>query len=101
MAIVLLVINLLACSVIWAAAMFFYLRHAAPRGPDQHYSQIALICIAVGAFAAVVSGLTEPLPPWWVISLRVGVAMLAVIPLRRAWREWRSRSSSQSSPLLP
>jgi hypothetical protein len=92
MAIALLVINLLACSVIWAAAMFFYLRHAAPRGASEHYSQIALICIAVGAFAAVVSGLTEPLPAWWVVSLRVGVAMLAALPLRRAWHEWKSRA---------
>jgi hypothetical protein len=92
MAIALLLVNFVACAVIWAAAMFFYLRHERPRGASQHYVQIALICIAVGAFAAVVVGATERVPPWWVISLRIGVAMLAVLPLRRAWHEWRARA---------
>ena len=92
MALAMLLINLIACSVLWAAAMFFYLRHDAPRGVGQHYSQIALICIAVGAFAAVVSGLKEPPPPWWVICLRVGAAMFAGMALRRAWHEWRARA---------
>ena len=89
---VLALINLAACGLIWAAAMFFFMRHDAPAGAQEHCRQIALVCIAVGAFAAFITGLKQALPPWWVLALRVGVAMFAAAHLQHAWHEWRSRA---------
>jgi len=85
----LLLLNLVACGVIWAAAMFYYLRHGAPECARQHYGQIALILIAVGAFAAAVTDLRTHQLSVWVVIFRVGIAMVAARYLSRAWRQYR------------
>lgn len=80
------VVNLAACAVIWLAAMDFYLRHHAPTGLRQHFTQSALLLVAVGAFAALVEGLHGQVPSWGGLALRVGIAMLAGRELRLALR---------------
>lgn len=92
MATLLILLNLLACFVIWAAAMFYYLRHGAPECAGQHYGQIALIFIAVGAFAAAISDIRAPhqVSPWEV-AFRVGIAMVAARYLGKAWRMYRQQ----------
>lgn len=86
----LLILNLAACFVIWAAAMFFYLRHGVPECAGQHYGQVALILIAVGAFAAGIVDLRAQQLSIWVITFRVGIAMVAARCLARAWRQFRA-----------
>lgn len=89
MATLLLLINLAACGVIWAAAMFFYLRHDSPGCARQHLSQIALIFIAVGAFAGGVTTFKGGAVAWWVVMFRLGAAMAAgrmVLDTRRGGR---------------
>lgn len=82
-----LLINLAACGVIWAATMHFYLRHGRPRCVRQHFGQIALVLIAVGAFAAGVAALKGLPVTWPDLALRVGFAMLAGKKLHGAIRD--------------
>lgn len=89
MASFLLLVNLAACLVIWAAAMYFYLKHDAPRCAGQHYGQIALVLVAVGAFACIIQALRLAAVDWWTLVFRVGLAMVAGRSLLRAWRERR------------
>ena len=89
MATLLILLNLAACAVIWAAAMFYYLRHGAPACAGQHYGQVALVLIAVGAFAAAITDLRAHYLSAWEITFRVGVAMVAARYLARAWRVYR------------
>lgn len=78
-------LNIAACGVIWAAAMFFYLRHDRPECARHHYVQVALILVAVGSFAAGVEAIRGEVVAWWVVLFRMGAAMLAA---RSLWR-WR------------
>lgn len=88
----LLLVNLIACGVIWAAAMFYYLRHGTPECVSQHYGQIALIFIAVGAFAAAIGDLrASHSPSAWEVTFRVGIAMVAARYLSRLWRQYRQQ----------
>lgn len=89
MGILVLLLNLAACGVIWAAAMYFYLKHDAPQCAGQHYGQVALILVAVGAFACIVQALRLAAVDWWTLLFRVGLAMVAGRSLLRAWRERR------------
>jgi hypothetical protein len=90
MATLLLTLNLAALAVIWAAAMFYYLRHGAPECAGQHYGQIALILIAVGAFATGIADLRTHQLSVWAVMFRVGIAMVAARYLARAWRQYRA-----------
>lgn len=86
----LLLLNLAACGVIWATAMFFYLRHGAPECAGEHYGQVALIFIAVGAIAAAISELRgDHSVSVWDVVFRFGIAMIAARYLLRAWRRYR------------
>jgi len=87
MSILVLLLNLVACGVIWVAAMYFYLKHDAPRCAGQHYGQVALILVAVGAFALIVQAVRLSSVDWWTLLFRLGLAMVAGRSLLRAWRE--------------
>lgn len=73
----LFVLNLAACGVIWAAALFFYLRHGRPACARHHFVQVALVLIAVGAFSVGMAGLRGYPVMWWEVLFRIGLAMLA------------------------
>lgn len=89
MSTLLIALNLAALCVIWAAAMFYYLRHGAPACAGQHYGQVALVLIAVGAFAAAIGDVRTHHLSAWEVTFRVGVAMVAARYLSRAWRVYR------------
>ena len=89
MTMLMLLINLAACGVIWAAAMHFYLRHGRPRCARQHFGQVALVLITASAFAAGMTALKGIHVPWWDLAMRVGFAMLAGKKWFDAWRDHR------------
>lgn len=88
MATLLLLLNLAACAVLCAVAMFFYLRHGAPGVcARQHFNQLALIAVSVGAFASGIDALRGGSLDWWAVLLRVGAAMFA----GKALWQWRAQ----------
>lgn len=88
MGVVLWILNLLACAVVFAVAMFFYLRHGRPACLRHHANQTALLALSVGAFAALLSAWRGLPTVWWEVLFRLGVAALA----GKAWLHWFSQS---------
>ncbi|WP_396616793.1 hypothetical protein ACHZ97_04245 [Lysobacter soli] len=84
MSIVLLILNLLSSAVVFAVAMFFYLRHGRPTRLRHHANQTALLALSVGAFAALISAWRGLPTTWWEVLFRLGVAALAA----KAWLHW-------------
>ncbi|GAB3755161.1 hypothetical protein [Lysobacter olei] len=70
-------LNLAACALVCAVALFFYLRHARPACLRHHLNQIGLLAISVGAFASAVATLRGITPDWPSVALHLGVAMFA------------------------
>jgi hypothetical protein len=91
MAALLLLVSLASCAVIWAAAMFFYMRHDRPTNVREHYGQVALLFVAVGAFASGVRTLKFPPGDAWSVLFLLGIAMFAARSLWSAWLDLRSR----------
>lgn len=88
MAIVLMVLNLAACTVIWWVAMYFYLRHGRPLCMRHHMTQICLMFAAVGAMGVALEEVRGTPAQWWEVVFRVGVAGILGHWL---WRWRRSR----------